>query len=193
MNADYQAEQAKRAEEAAQYQAWIHGLSYGDKVAYGNGRTWTLYTVERLTATQIVTLEGARFRLKDGGQVGVNQYWHIQPVTDEVQAQMQERANRTRFACLKPERLSAQQIAAALKAIDDLDLKPMWTKAEITEFDQLVNAVSSLNQVKRIEANFKQREFVEKHGQEKCDAMFKHLESGGEKEDGPLVKASPAK
>lgn len=63
----------------------------------------------------------------------------------------------------------------------------MWTKAEITEFDKLVDAVSSRDQVKRIEARMDMSSFVAKHGKEKCDAMFAHLEAGGKKEDGPVA------
>ncbi|ELQ8317587.1 TPA: hypothetical protein L6A34_31420 [Pseudomonas aeruginosa] len=63
----------------------------------------------------------------------------------------------------------------------------MWTKTEITEFDKLVDAVSSRDQVKRIEARMDMSSFVAKHGKEKCDAMFAHLEAGGNKEDGPVA------
>lgn len=65
------------------------------------------------------------------------------------------------------------------------DLK--WTKAEIAEFDKLVDGVSSLNQVKRIEARLDMSDFVTKHGKEKCEAMFAHPEAGGDIADGPAT------
>lgn len=63
----------------------------------------------------------------------------------------------------------------------------MWTKAEIVEFDLLVDQQSSRDQVKRIEARMSMNSFIAKHGKSKCDAMFAHLEAGGKKEDGPLL------
>lgn len=67
--------------------------------------------------------------------------------------------------------------------------KPHWTKAEIVEFDDLVDGVSSLHQLERIDCRLRLDEFVKAHGKAKCDAMFAHLEAGGAKEDGPLVDA----
>lgn len=58
-----------------------------------------------------------------------------------------------------------------------------WTASEITEFDSLVDDVSSASQLARISARMRMREFVDKHGKEKCDAMFAHLEAGGDKSD----------
>lgn len=62
-----------------------------------------------------------------------------------------------------------------------------WTKAEITEFDRLVEMTSSRDQVTRIKARMEMPKFIEKHGKEKCDAMFSHLEAGGKLEDGPCT------
>ncbi|MEX6780476.1 hypothetical protein [Pseudomonas aeruginosa] len=70
-----------------------------------------------------------------------------------------------------------------------MEQQPLWTKAEIVEFDELVDGVSSLHQLERIDCRLRLSKFVKAHGQEKCDAMFAHLESGGAKEDGPLVDA----
>ena len=58
-----------------------------------------------------------------------------------------------------------------------------WTKAEIEEFDYLVEAGSSPDQLDRIHARIHFPEFIEKHGKAKCDAMFAHMEAGGAKED----------
>jgi len=58
-----------------------------------------------------------------------------------------------------------------------------WTKEEITEFDRLIDGVGSPDQLVRIEARLKQRDFIGEHGKPKCDAMFAHLDAGGAKED----------
>jgi hypothetical protein len=58
-----------------------------------------------------------------------------------------------------------------------------WSKEEITEFDRLIDDVSSQNQLSRISCGFAMQDFVNCHGKEKCDAMWIHLESGGPKED----------
>lgn len=62
-----------------------------------------------------------------------------------------------------------------------------WTKAEITEFDKLVDSVSSRDQLTRINARIDMDAFIAKHGKGKCDAMFAHLEAGGEYQDGPIT------
>lgn len=51
-----------------------------------------------------------------------------------------------------------------------------WTDAELVEFDDLVDAVSSRHQVERISGRLDMKKFIEKHGQEKCDAMWTHLQ-----------------
>ncbi len=68
-----------------------------------------------------------------------------------------------------------------------MEQKPLWTKDEIVEFDDLVDGVSSPNQLERIDCRMRLNKFASTHGKEKCDAMFAHLEDGGAKEDGPLV------
>lgn len=47
-----------------------------------------------------------------------------------------------------------------------------WTNDELKEFERLVDMVSSPNQLKRIEGRLAMPKFAEKHGTEKCDAMF---------------------
>jgi hypothetical protein len=51
-----------------------------------------------------------------------------------------------------------------------------WTDEELAEFDRLVDKVSSRNQIQRIESRFEMPKFIEKHGKEKCDAMWAHLQ-----------------
>jgi hypothetical protein len=51
-----------------------------------------------------------------------------------------------------------------------------WTEEEIKEFDRLLGETGSRNQLERIIGRLDMTKFVEKHGKEKCDAMFAHLE-----------------
>ena len=50
-----------------------------------------------------------------------------------------------------------------------------WTPEELAEFDLLTWMVSSRDQTDRIRGRLDMDKFVEKHGKEKCDAMFAHL------------------
>ncbi len=54
-----------------------------------------------------------------------------------------------------------------------------FTKKELRQFDRLTLAQSSINQMERIGARLRLRQFVEKHGQEKCDAMFAEIKRLG--------------
>ncbi len=56
-----------------------------------------------------------------------------------------------------------------------------WTEEEIVEFDGLVDDISSQLQMVRIAARMDMTKFVQEHGKEKCDAMFAHLEAGGDR------------
>lgn len=68
----------------------------------------------------------------------------------------------------------------------------VWTKAEITEFDALIESQSSRGQMDRIEGRLGMSAFVKEHGKPKCDAMFAHLQQGGDLEDCPsLPSRSP--
>ena len=76
--------------------AWLETLKPGDEVAldkgwrwYGN--RWAILTVERTTKTQIVTRLGYKFRKSDGREVGSESWSNIQPITDEIRAQMHRR------------------------------------------------------------------------------------------------------
>ena len=57
-----------------------------------------------------------------------------------------------------------------------------YTKKELNEFRTLVNKCSSINQTRRIEGRLRMNEFVEEHGDEKCDEMWKVLQQ--EEQDG---------
>lgn len=50
-----------------------------------------------------------------------------------------------------------------------------YTKDELDEFDLLTAKLSSQNQMDRIEARLDCRQFLGRHGREKCDAMFAEL------------------
>ena len=50
-----------------------------------------------------------------------------------------------------------------------------WTKKELDEFDDLTMQTSSKYQMERINGRMALNRFVEKHGKEKCNAMFEVL------------------
>jgi hypothetical protein len=50
-----------------------------------------------------------------------------------------------------------------------------YTEADLREFRRLVLMTESRNQMSRINARFEMPKFIEKHGKEKCDAMFEIL------------------
>jgi len=51
-----------------------------------------------------------------------------------------------------------------------------YTQEEFTEFTRLVELLESCNNLDRIEGRIYMPKFVETHGKEKCDLMFKELE-----------------
>jgi hypothetical protein len=57
-----------------------------------------------------------------------------------------------------------------------------YTKKELAELDRLSWLVSSQRQMERIDGRFRMRDFVAKHGKEKCDLMWdeiKRRDNGG--------------
>lgn len=53
-----------------------------------------------------------------------------------------------------------------------------WTEEEMREFENLVDGASSRHQLERIHSRMHMPAFIEKHGREKCDAMFAVLTEG---------------
>jgi hypothetical protein len=51
-----------------------------------------------------------------------------------------------------------------------------YTDEELDQFREIVEKLESPNQVVRIDGRMDLRPFLEKHGKEKCDEMFKVLE-----------------
>jgi hypothetical protein len=51
----------------------------------------------------------------------------------------------------------------------------IYTAAELKAFDRLTQRLSDRDQMKRISARLYMPAFIEKHGKEKCDAMFEAL------------------
>jgi len=52
-----------------------------------------------------------------------------------------------------------------------------YSKEELDEFRDLVEAGESCNQLERIRCRLDMPKFIERAGREKCDAMFKVLEA----------------
>lgn len=59
-----------------------------------------------------------------------------------------------------------------------------WTDEELADFDRLTWLSSSSRQVDRIESRIEMPKFIEKHGMEKCNAMFAHLQKQPVKKSG---------
>lgn len=60
---------------------------------------------------------------------------------------------------------------------DPISPTTAWTPEELAEFDRLTWDVSSLDQLTRISGRLAMMKFVEKHGKDKCDAMWKVVQS----------------
>lgn len=52
---------------------------------------------------------------------------------------------------------------------------PTWTPEELAEFDRLIEDCDSKSNGVRVIGRINMRAFIEKHGKEKCDAMWVHL------------------
>lgn len=50
-----------------------------------------------------------------------------------------------------------------------------WTDEELAEFDRLTSLSSSSHQMHRIESRIELPKFIDKHGMDKCNAMYAHL------------------
>lgn len=59
-----------------------------------------------------------------------------------------------------------------------------WTPEELQTFDRLIDENESKNQLVRIKARLAIRTFTGLHGEEKCDAMWEHLEAERKKKKG---------
>ena len=58
-----------------------------------------------------------------------------------------------------------------------------YNSQELRVFEDLVNMVSSQDQVERITGRIQMQDFVKNHGNEKCDAMFAVLQEKWRNED----------
>lgn len=55
------------------------------------------------------------------------------------------------------------------------ELKAVYTKRQLAQFDRITNGLHSPDQLKRIQARIDCKKFQATHGKEKCDAMFAEL------------------
>lgn len=53
--------------------------------------------------------------------------------------------------------------------------KPLFTQAMFKEFDELTWLACDYDQVKRIDGRLQLNAFIEKHGREVCDVMYRLL------------------
>lgn len=110
---------------------WLKSLKEGDEIAYFRlGHTET-HIISRITATQLITSGGARFRRKNGRKVGSESSREIQPLTDAIRAKIKARENRNTLESLVCQvRLSDEEIAVMLDALASLREKQAAQQGE---------------------------------------------------------------
>jgi hypothetical protein len=112
------------------YKAWLDSLQPGDTwtyvytSGYSSRRDVATVTVEKLTKTQIVLLNGTRYRRSDGGEVGGSYYdkLHGPSRPEELQKAADEREHRWLAAQLDGvewRRIPKEKLEAVLKIIKE--------------------------------------------------------------------------
>lgn len=112
------------------YKAWLDSLQPGDTWTYAYTRGYSsqrgvcTVTVEKLTLTQIVLLDGTRYRRKDGGKVGGSYFDKLYGPSrpEELQQVAEEREQRRLAAQLegvKWRRFPKDKLEAVLNIIGE--------------------------------------------------------------------------
>ncbi len=112
------------------YKAWLDSLQPGDTwtyvytSGYFSRRDVTTVTVKKLTKTQIVLLDGTRYRRSDGGKVGGSSFdkLHSPSRPEELQKAADEREHRWLAAQLdgvKWKNIVKEKLEAVLKIIKE--------------------------------------------------------------------------
>ena len=112
------------------YKTWLDSLQPGDTwtyvytSGYSSRRDVDTVTVEKLTKTQIVLLNGARYRRSDGGKVGGSYFdkLHSPSRPEELQKAADEREHRWLAAQLdgvKWKNIVKEKLEAVLKIIKE--------------------------------------------------------------------------
>ncbi len=112
------------------YKAWLDSLQPGDTWTYAYTRGYSsqrgvcTVTVEKLTKTQIVLLDGTRYRRSDGGKVGGSYFDKLYGPSrpEELQQVADEREHRRLAAQLDVvawQRFPKDKLEAVLKIIKE--------------------------------------------------------------------------
>lgn len=112
------------------YKAWLDSLQPGDTwtyvytSGYFSRRDVATVTVKKLTKTQIVLLDGTRYRRSDGGKVGGSSFdkLHSPSRPEELQQAADEREHRRLAAQLDGvewRRIPKEKLEAVLKIIKE--------------------------------------------------------------------------
>lgn len=112
------------------YKAWLDSLQPGDTLTYvytsgySSRRDVVTVTVKKLTKTQIVLLDGTRYRRSDGGKVGGSVYdkLHGPSRPEELQKAADEREHRWLAAQLDGvewRHIPKEKLEAVLKIIKE--------------------------------------------------------------------------
>ena len=112
------------------YKVWLDSLQPGDTWTYAYTRGYSsqrgvcTVTVEKLTKTQIVLLDGTRYRRKDGGKVGGSYFDKLYGPSrpEELQQVAEEREQRRLAAELKVVKwgnIAKEKLEAVLKIVGE--------------------------------------------------------------------------
>lgn len=109
--------------------AWLFSLKVGDEVAVRTGDRYGARfkagRVVRRTATQIIGDDGNRYRADRGSRIGSGWAPRLEPMTDEVRADILKSEERERFKSLantfERGKLDHESVRAMLKGLDDFN------------------------------------------------------------------------
>ena len=112
------------------YKAWLDSLQPGDTWTYAYTRGYSsqrsvcTVTVEKLTKTQIVLLDGTRYRRSDGGKVGGSYFDKLYGPSrpEELQQVDDEREHRrlvVKLDAVNWQRFPKEKLEAVLKIIKE--------------------------------------------------------------------------
>lgn len=107
----------------AEHMAWLLTLVRGDKVAVKQTSAWRIYTIDRLTATQFIMGNGAKFKRKDGYRFGAGSwdFSRIEPIGKEAIESEELEARMRWLRCLDGKRPSLAVLRAMKAAHDKAD------------------------------------------------------------------------
>ena len=103
-------------------QAWLQSLKAGDEVCTRYGWDGIAFVrVTKVTPTQIEVSGGARYRKKDGREIGNTSRYHfntIEPVSQAIRDEIEERSMRRRIVNIEFKKLPIETIKQVLALVE---------------------------------------------------------------------------